>query len=367
MRKLRHFIASALLPLSLSYTAFLSADTAQPLALKEDAPKTYTVIKGDTLWDISALYLDSPWLWPRLWQVNPDIDNPHLIYPGDKLTLIWKNGQPVLSLKPMVKLSPKVRVLEKEAVPTVRETLVLPYIESDRLMDTMELTKVNRVLGTSDGRKYLTQNDSVFINGAHTDVNWAIYRVMSEFNRNSSTGIESSVVALKRIATAELKESGDVFSGLTVLNQNQEILVNDIALPDSLNAASSLSTTFYPLPSPQNSFANILGSLEGGQYAGKNQIVVIDRGLDDKVRQGSVFELFKNGTVIYKYDGQFSYDGGRLDEQVTLPESRVGNLMVIRPYERFSLALITDSTGPISTKEKALSPQFTAGYDHDNE
>ncbi len=80
---------------------------AKPLTVKDDAPQTYVVVKGDTLWDISAMYLDSPWLWPRLWQVNPDIDNPHLIYPGDKLSLVWINGQPVLSLKPVKKLSRK--------------------------------------------------------------------------------------------------------------------------------------------------------------------------------------------------------------------------------------------------------------------
>ncbi|NVJ57282.1 MAG: LysM peptidoglycan-binding domain-containing protein, partial [Vibrionaceae bacterium] len=127
---------SALLSLSLAFPTFAEQ---KPLSVKQDAPTTYTVVKGDTLWDISAMYLDSPWLWPRLWQVNPDIDNPHLIYPGDRLSLIWRDGHPVLSLKPMVKLSPKVRVLEKEAVSTVNAGLVLPYIESDRLLSASEL------------------------------------------------------------------------------------------------------------------------------------------------------------------------------------------------------------------------------------
>ncbi len=103
-----------LLPLLFSVSV-AAQESPAPLNIKPDAPQTYVVVKGDTLWDISALYLDSPWLWPRLWQINPDIDNPHLIYPGDKLSLVWKNGQPMLSLKPVVTLSPKARITEKKS------------------------------------------------------------------------------------------------------------------------------------------------------------------------------------------------------------------------------------------------------------
>lgn len=93
MARLTRYITYALLPFTL-LSGQVTADEQTPLALKPNAPTTYTVVKGDTLWDISALYLDSPWLWPRLWQVNPEIDNPHLIYPGDKLTLFWRDGNP---------------------------------------------------------------------------------------------------------------------------------------------------------------------------------------------------------------------------------------------------------------------------------
>lgn len=102
---MRHFLTRlSLVFLSLSGAA-VAQESLPQLSIKQDAPKSYIVEKGDTLWDISEMYLDSPWLWPRLWQVNPEIDNPHLIYPGDKLSLVWRNGQPVLSVKPIMKLS----------------------------------------------------------------------------------------------------------------------------------------------------------------------------------------------------------------------------------------------------------------------
>ena len=162
---MRHFFpALSLICASLSF-ATMAENSEQPLTIKQGAPEAYVVVKGDTLWDISAMYLDSPWLWPRLWQVNPEIENPHLIYPGDKLSLVWINGEPVLSLKPVIKLSPKIRVSEKKAVPTVNEGLVLPYLQSDRLVEQQDIQSAQRVLGTSDGKRFLSGEDRLFISG----------------------------------------------------------------------------------------------------------------------------------------------------------------------------------------------------------
>ena len=60
---------------------------AQDARLKPDHPDTYTVQKGDTLWDISGHFLSQPWYWPEIWQVNPQVENPHLIYPGDRIRI----------------------------------------------------------------------------------------------------------------------------------------------------------------------------------------------------------------------------------------------------------------------------------------
>lgn len=354
MSRILSYSASTLLSLVMSASVF-AGESEAPLTVKEDAPKTYTVIKGDTLWDISAMYLDSPWLWPRLWQVNPDIDNPHLIYPGDKLSLIWRNGQPVLSLKSMVKLSPKVRVLEKEAVPTLNKGLVLPYLESDRLIDKAELDKSERVLGSSKGKKYLTQQELLYISGSHTHTEWSIYRPVAEFERG-----EQVMIALKRVASAKLVESDEAMTGLSVLNQVQEVQVDDIALPDVGIEILNLSTTFYPVPSPENSVAHILGSLDGSQYVGQNQVVVIDRGEEDDLRQGSMFELYEIGSHVVGKKHQSQQLSQASDDKLKLPDTKVGNLMVIRPYPHFSLALVTQSTQPIGKATEARAPIIEA-------
>ncbi|WP_162808879.1 LysM peptidoglycan-binding domain-containing protein [Vibrio cholerae] len=351
MTRLTRYIAYALLPFTL-LSGQVTADEQTPLALKPNAPTTYTVVKGDTLWDISALYLDSPWLWPRLWQVNPEIDNPHVIYPGDKLTLFWRDGQPVLSLKPMRKLSPQVRVLEKQAVPTVQEGLVLPYLQSDRLMAKTALQGSVRVIGSSEGRQYLTKQDQLYISGVHSEKKWGIYREVAQYQRDDEV-----MVALRLVAVGELAMTGGNFSGLSLLEQNQEILANDIALPEVDLEERQLSTTFYPQPAPAGSEARILGSLEGSQYAGQNQVVVIDQGRSDGVAQGSMFELYQAAVQVKAKQDSSTFLSERSNTDVQLPSVKVGALMVIRPYERFSLALITNSLAPISAEVHALSPQ----------
>lgn len=351
MARLTRYIAYALLPFTL-LSGQVTADEQTPLALKPNAPTTYTVVKGDTLWDISALYLDSPWLWPRLWQVNPEIENPHLIYPGDKLTLFWRDGQPVLSLKPMRKLSPQVRVLEKQAVPTVQEGLVLPYLQSDRLMAKTALQGSVRVIGSSEGRQYLTKQDQLYISGVHSEKKWGIYREVAQYQRDDEV-----MVALRLVAVGELAMTGGNFSGLSLQEQNQEILANDIALPEVDLEERQLSTTFYPQPAPAGSEARILGSLEGSQYAGQNQVVVIDQGRSDGVAQGSMFELYQAAVQVKAKQDSSTFLSERSNTDVQLPSVKVGALMVIRPYERFSLALITNSSAPISAEVHALSPQ----------
>ncbi|MBT8132348.1 MAG: LysM peptidoglycan-binding domain-containing protein, partial [Gammaproteobacteria bacterium] len=109
--------------------------------IKPGAPERYTVVRGDTLWDISGLYLDDPWLWPEIWHVNPQIENPHLIYPGDILSLVWVDGRPQLRLErdPVsadVRLSPQPRYQSlDEAITTIPYDVIASFLSKPRLLD----------------------------------------------------------------------------------------------------------------------------------------------------------------------------------------------------------------------------------------
>ncbi len=134
--------------------------------------------------------------------MNPEIENPHLIYPGDKLTLFWRDGQPALCLTPMRKLSPQVRVLEKQAVPTVQEGLVLPYLQSDRLM-AKPPCKVACVRLAPVRVVNISPSKISFTSPVYTARKVGIYRKVAQYQRD-----EKVMVALRLVAVGELAMTG---------------------------------------------------------------------------------------------------------------------------------------------------------------
>ncbi|PNH85413.1 nucleoid-associated protein YgaU [Vibrio diazotrophicus] len=331
----------------------LKAFAQQPtqLTLKQGAPTTYTVVKGDTLWDISAMYLNNPWLWPQLWDINSEIENPHLIYPGDQLYLVWNNGKPQLKFKPKVTLSPKVRKVKKQPVPIVEQGLVMPYLQSDRLINKEVLATSSKVIGDSEGHQYITQQDVLYFTGHHTQAQWGVYRPASEFERDKEV-----LVALRLIATGELVRSDETISTLRIKEQSQEVVQNDIVLPLVDIESLKLTTTFFPHPAPERANARILGALEGSQYYAQGQVVVLNQGGEDGLKQGCMFEVYNTGSHVFGSQGQFSYEKKWFDKGMLLPSKKVGELMVIRPYDKFSLALITRSQTAFNQDVMALSP-----------
>jgi len=321
------------------------------LTLKQGAPTTYTVVKGDTLWDIAGMYLNDPWLWPQLWDINDDIENPHLIYPGDQLYLVWQNGKPRLKFKPKITLSPEAKKTPKQPVPVVAQGLVLPYLKSDRLVDSTILKQSSRVLGNNEGRQYLSGVDKLYFSGHHSSKNWGVYRTSQQYLRGNQ-----SATALRLIATGQLVGADNGMSVLQIEQQSQEVRIDDIVLPVKDVNRYNLTTTFFPHPSPINLQASIVGSLDGGKYAAKSQVVVLDRGAEDGLKQGCVFDVYSPGNTVFGQPGNVSYENSWFDTAKQLPDSKVGEMMVIRPYARFSLALITSSEAAISTDSIVLSP-----------
>ena len=163
-------------------------------------------------------------------------------------------------------------------------------------------------------------------------------------------------MSLRLVATAQLSSVDDTFTSLKVDSQHQEILINDVVLPELTQSESVLTTTFYPTPTAKGQFAHIVGSLDGAKFSAKNQVVVIDRGTHDGLRQGSMFALSASGAVVYGDQGDYSYEDEVLGEQIQLPDTEVGSLMVIRPYQYFSLALVAQSSQSISDETLVVSP-----------
>src|ERR1700741_787366 len=116
------------------------ATYAAAVDLQDNHPDTYVVKKGDTLWDISARFLSKPWLWPEIWQANPQVRNPHLIYPGDVLDLSFVNGGPSLRLEPSAHR-------EGKAIPAVPLDKLKQFLKDTRVVDPSEVKDAPYVMG----------------------------------------------------------------------------------------------------------------------------------------------------------------------------------------------------------------------------
>ncbi|MEH6530093.1 MAG: LysM domain-containing protein [Photobacterium frigidiphilum] len=325
--------------------------------VNKNIPETYIVKKGDTLWGISAYFLDNPWSWPQLWQANVYIQNPHLIYPGDKLHLVWINGRPQLQLKKTVVLSPQIRI-KHSAITTLQETWLFPYLAENKLITAKSAAQLPRVLGASDKKGYMSPGDRIWVDTELLlGTEWWVYRVETDFTRNDET--KAKVVSLKEIAKLRTSEIQENMSLMMVESFRQEISQNDILLPAPLESADA-DMNFSPSTAPAEIQASVLGHLEGHGYIATSQVVVLDRGHLDNLTAGNVLQLFRPGAEVTGGKGNYAYKKAQnwLSAKRQLSSLHIGEVMVIRPYEYFSLAVVTRSLEPFRAGVLALPPQL---------
>ncbi|MCW8331454.1 LysM peptidoglycan-binding domain-containing protein [Photobacterium sp. SDRW27] len=336
--------------------------SAQPI-IKKDIPSVYTVKKGDTLWDISAHFLSNPWLWPKLWQANSYIKNPHLIYPGDLLHLVWVDGQPQLRLKRTVKLSPSIRI-KRSPITTLQESLIFPYLAEHKLLAPANLDRLPRVLGESDEKGYMAPRDTVWVDTVlESGEEWWVFRPDIPFSRTEKLGDgvkQAEVLALKEIAKVKVAVAEGGTSRMTVQSLRQEIRQNDVLLPAPLPGVE-MDLSFAPSEPPVEIQATVLGHLEGQAYIATSEVVVLDRGHLDRVSAGHVFQLYRPGAKILGDKGDYQYQQNSYrSEQYQLSDVPIGEVMVIRAYEYFSLAVVTNATEPFRPGVFALPPHISS-------
>ncbi|MEJ2766758.1 LysM domain-containing protein [Photobacterium sp. MCCC 1A19761] len=335
---------------------------AATLTVKTESPSVYTVRKGDTLWDISEHFLESPWRWPELWQANDYIKNPHLIYPGDQLHLIWRDGRPQLQLKRTVKLSPRVRV-ERTPILTLPAQLLIPYVEDHRLLTAADVSRLPRVMGDSQRQQFITPGAAIWVDEPLSPQRqWGVYRPDGSFTRTLAGGETVEVVALKAIAEVSVVGQADERSQIAITTLLQEVRQNDVLLPSPAPVRES-ALRFVPSAPPHGLHAQVLGGLTNQQqYLATAMVVVLDRGHLDGTRAGQVFQLHRPAVPIRGETGQYRYGSVTQHTSATgLTGPVIGDVMVIRPYEHFSLAVITRAAAPFEPGLAARPPGVSSG------
>jgi len=341
----RSSLSVCLLLLSLLFSAWLQA----AVELNEDVPETYIVKKGDTLWGISGMYLQKPWLWPQLWDANPQIDNPHLIYPGDELYLVWIDGQPRLRMRRGrdVKMTPNMRISDLDlAIPIIPLDEIGPWLKWSRIVAEGELSGAPYIVAGSGGNLLSAPGDRVFGRGNFPEGERAfgIYRPGEAYYdpiTNELLGYQAQDIGNSKL----LSGPGEAVAELEVTRVTEEVRISDRLLPLRERV---IDATFHPRPPSVEIENGFMIAVPGGvTQIGTNDIVVLNKGLRDGLEVGQVLAVYQAGELVFDEIAK---------ENVLLPDIRAGLAMVFEVFEKASYAIILKSDKPLKVGDKVKNP-----------
>ncbi|MDX1823183.1 MAG: LysM domain-containing protein [Thiohalomonadales bacterium] len=326
-----------------------------PPTFKPDYPDRYVVVKGDTLWDIASRFLHDPWLWPQVWQINPKIRNPHLIYPGDVIVLYYVDGKPYLTLEgaagvvppkeiETVKLSPKVRYesLDK-AIDTIPRSVIGPFLYRPRVVTQEEIDDAPYIVSSFEEHLISGTGNRVYAKKI-TDNTIAQYGVIrpGQVYRDPETN-EILGYEVIRVAAARVVRGGDPTT-LTLVDAKREVLNGDLLLPSE---KSELDFNFFPQPPRDQITGQIISVFDGVSQIGQYNVVVLNRGKRDGLIPGHVLAIYQSGKEVQ--DPQST-------SWVTLPDERAGVLMIFKTYDKVSYALVMRATRAIHVYDRVTNP-----------
>ncbi len=349
--------------------------------LKPGHPDHYVVKKGDTLWDISARFLTQPWYWPEIWQANPQVHNPHLIYPGDVLNLSYDHGA-------TIKLEPGIHEGKKPitAIPLAQLKLFLKnmrVLDSDTLEDSPYVMafEENQLRGTpgkfvyvrqieaSPGQKFaIVRPGHVFRQydepGAHgsniaghlleSNVGMVPGPWKENFRNDGHYGSGEEIgVEVQVIGHAEVLRTGDPTT-LLITDSKMEIRKGDRLLPVDDHPYDPY---FYPhAPEAVSDNARVIAFAHALYAVGKRQVVALSVGSADGIDNGTTFSIFQPGDVVHDDVSGYALHSS-MGDHVKLPDEYIGHVMVFRTFDRVSYGLVMDSIRPVKLGDKLKMPE----------
>lgn len=364
------------------------AAAAQDVAIRADHPEEYTVVSGDTLWDISGKFLEHPWQWPAIWHANQQIENPHLIYPGDVLSLVYVDGSPRLVVdrgKPVTKLSPTARATSRKPISAISHDDIAGLIRNLRIVSAEQYEAMPYVVANYEDRKLASQTDLTYVRGMQGEVGqrYAVVRLANiyyyrkgekeravepGYGKHAPTRVEyhpgfweaaanypanrGEVIGyeLFEITQGTLQKTGDpailkIDLGLDAVKEG------DLVLP--------LDTHGYPDHYMPHAMDVVPEGLEVLAVQGDNRLVghlkmvSISGGANQGVEPGHVFSAFRPGELIrdsVKYPASSLADASTWNgDKVVLPDEFDAYIMVFRVFDEISYALVIE--GPREVRE----------------
>jgi len=365
-------------------TASQVAQAGVPLSeISADAPDSYLIKSGDTLWAISGLFLKSPWRWPELWGMNmSDIRNPHLIYPGQRLVLERKDGRAMLRMAgsgaggdaiptETIRVSPRTRfeVLDSGPLPALKASVIEPFLAEPIVVDADGLTNAPRIVAAQEGRVLLAggdrayargQSDSPMVDAPGKQQEFRVFRNATALKDPASgeiLGYEAQYVGKALLARSETSSEVTNANGTTstaitpatidIVSAKEEIRIGDRLLPEPPRELLSY-TPRAPATDAVGRVVSVYGSAVVN--AAQNQVVAISLGKRDGIEPGHVMAILKDGArIVDKTDATRPL--------LKLPDERNGLLMVFRTFDRVSYALVLDILSAVNVGDRLVSPR----------
>ncbi|NNE63764.1 MAG: LysM peptidoglycan-binding domain-containing protein [Gammaproteobacteria bacterium] len=338
---------------------------AEEIVYEPEFPQTYIVQEGDTLWDISSVFLRDPWYWPEIWYKNPQVENPHLIYPGDVLAIIYVGGQKRVQISQrgeqgaalagtgtggmkVVKMSPRVRTQTIESsIPSIPIDSIRHLLARPLVIDEDQLKNSAYIISSLDSHLVNSINDKLYVRKLDTSTGNGRYQVFRP-NRPLFDPITNELLGYEALYVGETKLllRGDPAT-VRVTNSEREILRNDRVLPiDNTN----FERDFFPRPPATDVSGEIVSLLDAISQLGQYQTLAINLGSRDGLETGNLLNINRRGEIIpdkEEEDPTF---------RVKLPDEKIGTAMIIRAFEKMSYAMVMTADRPVGKRDYVISP-----------
>jgi hypothetical protein len=327
---------------------------ASPPVLNPRHPDTYVVQRGDTLWDIASMFLRDPWYWPEIWQINPQIANPHLIFPGDTLSLAYLgDGRPVVQVTrgPVAggveRLSPRIRETPlEEAIPTIPYDTLAAFLTRPVVLDKDTMDDAPYVVAHREGLMGSSGRD-VYVRAIDASVG-SMFSVIQPGQKLVDPD-DGDVVGYQGVYVGQgrVDRTGDPAT-IRLLDSSREAVVGDLLLEQE----NVEPFNYLPRAPEQDIEGRIISVIDGVSLIGQYQVVVINRGANDGLEPGHVLRVFQTGREV-RDDVR---GRGLFRQKVRLPDEPAGTMMVFRTFDRISYALVMEATDAIAVLDTVRNP-----------
>jgi len=351
--------------------------TSMSVPLAPNAPSQYVVKKGDTLWDIAAVFLRDPWYWPEIWYVNPSVQNPHLIYPGDVLNLVWVDGKPRVTLgtEGTVRLSPQVRTEPLTgAIRAIPYELLMTFVGRPSLIERSEIKKVPYVVGMRDRHIVGSTTNEVYASGLGeppVGTRYSVVNIGDEL-RDPDDGDLLGYIGHYAGTGQVIQTSGAVVPGaesvfkmrreknlthLRITDTSREILQGDKLFPAEVDVGDDFVLS---APSNEDILGQVISIVDGVYVAGRYQVVAINRGKRHGLAPGNALGVFYRGEEVRdRFDRGntwMSYTASY--DRVRLPDERSATILLFRVYDRMSYGLVVEASQSIRRGDFIAHPRY---------